>query len=475
MIFILFKKSISLLMCFVFLFNFFCSTININATELTWSVDWFGTELWRNKENKLQDEDVYYIQYYNSGWFLLGFSIAPVSVQKVSVNSNWDKVTLTFDVPKSGYFCNTYRYDYGEIVYTGRSSTNKTVFEVNCLKDSSYSSEKIVDEDSSFFGRLLQGLKNLWYDTTENTFDFLFKDDTIVDYWNKIGDDWCEFVKTVLDIDDEATLKTVMTDIYNNDFSRDYWTNIDTKKITQIQNTSNNVKRFWENNVTVVSDDDISYHYEIKNYNPTINTYPSYLYDSNYFYEYLVYNIDTNNDDIVYWLKRIYNSLEDFFSNFSVFDFNTTDNDNDEFIKEVKKIIVSKIPFLGQCIEILEPATNVCIDNIDNDIDLIEDSHSVLLTEQYSLNSLSNEEVSTTTYSLYDNFFILQVTPYKSLKLNKISLFGMEFDFELDIDYYYNNYRLKISNILLFLSYLLFAWSIIRRSAKLFGHDADKE
>lgn len=466
---------------FVMIFNAFVPVISYAETQ-TWAVDWFGSDLWRNKENKLQDEDVYYIQYYNSSWALIGFSIAPSSLQKVSVNSNWDKVTLTFDVPKIGYFLNFYKYDYGEIVYTGRSSTNKATYEVTCLKDTSYSSEKVVEEDTSFFGRLWNGLKNMWYSDGSATIDFWFGDDNVIDYWDNIGNNWCDFVKTVLDIDDEATLKTVMTDIYNNDFSRDYWTNVDNKKITQIQNTSNNIKHFWENNVTVVEDND-SYHYEIKNYNPGTNTYPSYLYNEDYFYEYLVYNIDTNNDDVVYWLKRIYSLLVDYFSSFEE-DSSCDESSNGEFLKQLKTIIAKKIPLWSQCIEILEPVTNTCIDNLDNDtIDLIEDSHTALLTEKYSISALNSDsqlDIDTTYDTMLFNNLLIVTTDvgnnvlYLSIPVNQ-NWIGYEFN-RFNIPFlHYNNFRQKISDLLLFLGWLLFAWSVIHRTSKLFGHNSSNK
>ena len=394
------------------------------------------------------------------------------------------------------YICCAENYDFSDdiVTLTGMNSYSYLIY---CQSsyilggrsgDSSQSrsigfATEIVDEDTSFFGRLWQGLKDMWYSDGSATIDFWFGDDNVIDYWDNIGKNWCDFVKTVLDIDDEATLKTVMTDIYNNDFSRDYWTNIDTKKITQIQNTSSNIKQFWENNVTVVEDND-SYHYEIKNYNSVTNTYPSYLYNEDYFYEYLVYNIDTNNDDVVYWLKRIYSLLVDYFSSFEE-DSSCDESSNEEFLKQLKTIIVKKIPLWSQCIEILEPVTNTCIDNLDNDtIDLIEDSHTALLTEKYSISALNSDsqlDIDTTYDTMLFNNLLIVTTDvgnnvlYLSIPVNQNWL-GYEFNrFNIPFSHYYNNFRQKISDLLLFLGWLLFAWSVIHRTSKLFGHNSSNK
>lgn len=482
------KRLSCILVCFVTILTLIVNMfVPISSYADGWAIDWFGTELWTDKKNNLQSEDVYYLQvYYNRTYSLMGFSISPSKVEKVSVNENYDKITLTFDnVSRDGYFINNYVYSSGIIVYSGRTSTSQKVLEYTSFKNMSYSSEKVEEEDTSFFGRLWQGLKNMWYSDKDSTIDFWFGDNNVVDYWDNIGNNWCDFVKTILDIDDSdtSTLNAVMTDIYNNDYSRDYWTNVDNKKITQIQNTSNNIKHFWENNVTVVEDND-SYHYEIKNYNPGTNTYPSYLYNEDYFYEYLVYNIDTNNDDVVYWLKRIYSLLVDYFSSFEE-DSSCDESSNEEFLKQLKTIIVKKIPLWSQCIEILEPVTNTCIDNLDNDtIDLIEDSHTVLLTEKYSISALNSDsqlDIDTTYDTMLFNNLLIVTTDvgnnvlYLSIPVNQ-NWIGYEFNrFNIPFLHYYNNFRQKISDLLLFLGWLLFAWSVIHRTSKLFGHNSSNK
>lgn len=184
------KYVISMIICAVVLFTTVFGAfvpIDIYASD-SWAIDWFGTELWTDKKNNLQSEDVYYLQvYYNRTYSLRGFSISPSKVEKVSLNEYYDKITLTFDnVPKNGYFINNYVYSSGIIVYSGRTSTSQKVLEYTSSKNMSYSSEKVEEEDTSFFGRLWQGLKNMWYSDKDSTIDFLFFDDNVIDYWNKI-------------------------------------------------------------------------------------------------------------------------------------------------------------------------------------------------------------------------------------------------------------------------------------------------
>lgn len=614
------KYVISMIICAVVLFTTVFGAfvpIDIYASD-SWAIDWFGTELWTDKKNNLQSEDVYYLQvYYNRTYSLRGFSISPSKVEKVSLNEYYDKITLTFDnVPKNGYFINNYVYSSGIIVYSGRTSTSQKVLEYTSSKNMSYSSEKVEEEDTSFFGRLWQGLKNMWYSDKDSTIDFLFFDDNVIDYWNKIGDDWCDFVKTVLDIDDSdtSTLNSVMTDIYNNDYSRDYWTNIDTNKITQIRNTSNNIKQFWNNNVTVVNDGDNNYHYEIKNFNTVTNTYPNYLYDNNYFYNNILYpssdNIDLSNiyeylnkisfkldtiisntdiynilsvidtqfnntslglmltnidtkldanfnalggviagaintawadikgelkllieginfrfgdisigdstssdddtsttnkikinfdslvDKLNIKLKGLFDdlkvSLDDLFSDIHI----TIDKDNtkdnpdtptepveDDFWKDLCNIIKNKIPLFGQCVELLEPITNTCIDDINTN-HLISDSHSsFLLTQQYSVCSYYSidgqlEFDTPIVTNFFDGLISIKQSADNSVvflgvSLNGVQYYGYTFSgFWLDISYYYNNYRVKLSNLLLFFCYIGFAFSVIHRTSKLFGYSS---
>ena len=465
---------------FVMIFNSF---VPVTSYADGWAVDWFGSEQWKDKKNNLQAEDKFYLQLSYGGYSLLGFSLVP-SVSKVSVNEYYDKIILTFNnIPEDGIFINSYGYSYGTISYSGRSVTSRTVLEYTCNKDTSYSSEKIEEEDTSFLGRLEKGLKDFFIGTLEAD-KFLLTGDTF-DYFKKISHDFSAFVGDTLGITGD-TLKDAIENIYNDDYSGEFWTGVDNQKIKQIQGTSNNMKRFWYDNITVVNDneDGSSYHYDVKNYNPVNNTYPDYFYNDNYFYEYLLYNIDTNNDDVVYWLKRIYSILVDYFSKDSE-DVSIDESSNEEFLKQLKTIIVKKIPLWSQCIEILEPVTNTCIDTLDNDtIDLIEDNHTALLTEKYNISSLNSDSQLDidTTYDtmLFNNLLIITTDVGNNVLCISIPVnqnwLGYEFKkFDIPFSHYYNNFRQRISDLLLFLGWLLFAWSVIHRTSKLFGHNSSSK
>ena len=64
---------------------------------------------------------------------------------------------------------------------------------------------------------------------------------------------------------------------------------------------------------------------------------------------------------------------------------------------------------------------------------------------------------------------------YLSIPVNQNWL-GYEFNrFNIPFSHYYNNFRQKISDLLLFLGWLLFAWSVIHRTSKLFGHNSSNK
>lgn len=460
-----FKKYVfSMIICavtiFVMMFDAFVPVKSYADDSSGWAIDWFGTEFWTNKKNNLQSEDVYYLQiYYNRTYSLVGFSISPSRIEKNSLNDNYDKITLTFDnVPKNGYFINNYVYSSGIIVYSGRTSTSQKVLEYTSFKNMSYSSEKVEEEDTSFFGRLWQGLKNMWYSDKDSTIDFLFFDDNVIDYWNKIGDDWCDFVKTVLDIDDSdtSTLNSVMTDIYNNDYSRDYWTNIDTNKITQIRNTSNNIKQFWNNNVTVVNDGDNNYHYEIKKFNTVTNTYPSYLYNENYFYENILYKNDTDLDDTNNLLQKIYNAIIDLPNNVkSNVTTNITNTYNYLFVPNEDDLQDLFSDFVQ-----IDDDGNVTYSN-----SLLACCTS-LVDSVFSADDIYNSTVS--TYALTNNEEEVTNAPKWTMDFSFINQ-AFDDDFIENTNYVVidfsvlDNYISTIRIILVSFSYLMFAWSIIKK------------
>lgn len=457
-----FKKYVfSMIICavtiFVMMFDAFVP-ISSYADDISggWAIDWFGTELWTDKKNNLQSEDVYYLQiYYNRTYSLIGFSISPSRIEKVSLNEYYDKITLTFDnVPESGYFINNYVYS-GIIVYSGRSSTSKKVLEYTSSKNMSYSSEK-VEEDTSFFGRLNQGLKDFFMDTLDAD-KFLLTGD-ILDYLNKSAHDFSAFVRDTLGITGD-TLKDVIEDIYNNDYSGEFWTGVDNQKIKQIQGTSNNMRRFWYDNITVVNDneDGSSYHYEIKNYNPVTNTYPDYFYNENYFYENILYKNDTDLDDTNNWLQKIYNAIIDLPNKIkSNVTTNVTNTYNYLFVPSEEDIQDLFSDFI----------------NTDDDGNITYSNSLLacctsLVDSIFSTDDIYNSTVS--TYALTNNEE--EVTSNAPKWTMDFSFINQAFDDDFIENTNYvvidfsvlDNYISTIRIILVSFSYLMFAWSIIKK------------
>ena len=398
-----------------------------------------------------------YLQvYYNRTYSLRGFSIPFSKVEKVSVNENYDKITLTFDnVPKDGYFINNYVYSSGIIVYSGRTSTSQKVLEYTSFKNMSYSSEK-VEEDTSFFGRLEQGLKDFFMDTLDAD-KFLLTGD-ILDYLNKSAHDFSAFVRDTLGITGD-TLKDVIEDIYNNDYSGEFWTSVDNQKIKQIQGTSNNMRRFWYDNITVVNDneDGSSYHYEIKNYNPVTNTYPDYFYNENYFYENILYKNDTDLDDTNNLLQKIYNAIIDLPNHVkSTVTTNVTNTYNYLFVPSEEDIQDLFSDFI----------------NTDDDGNITYSNSLLacctsLVDSIFSTDDIYNSTVS--TYALTNNEE--EVTSNAPKWTMDFSFINQAFDDDfienpnyVVIDFsILDNYISTIRIILVSFSYLMFAWSIIRK------------
>lgn len=458
-----FKKYVfSMIICavtiFVLMFDAFVP-IKSYADDSGWAIDWFGTELWTDKKNNLQSEDVYYLQvYYNRTYSLRGFSISPSKVEKASLNENYDKITLTFDnVPENGYFINNYVYSSGIIVYSGRTSTSKKVLEYTSFKNMSYSSEKVEEEDTSFFGRLEQGLKDLFMDTLDAD-KFLLTGDTL-DYLDKSAKAFSAFVRNTLGITGD-TLKDVMEDIYNNDYSGEFWTGVDNQKIKQIQGTSNNMRRFWYDNITVVNDneDGSSYHYEIKNYNPVTNTYPDYFYNENYFYENILYKNDTDLDDTNNWLQKIYNAIIDLPNHVkSTVTTNVTNTYNYLFVPSEEDIQDLFSDFI----------------NTDDDGNITYSNSLLacctsLVDSVFSADDIYNSTVSTYALVNDDEEVITSNAPKWTMDFSFINQ-AFDDDFIENTNYVVidfsilDNYISTIRIILVSFSYLMFAWSIIRK------------
>ena len=181
-------------------------------------------------------------------------------------------------------------------------------------------------------------------------------------------------------------------------------------------------------------------------------------------------------------------NLDDLFSDIHVVVDNDTiipdtpiQEDNDFWV-QLKNIIVSKIPLFGQCVELFESVIDVCIDDIDT-VDLIPETHGLLLSQQYGFVSvgISNDgqlEFDTpVVFTLFDGLVAIKQSADNSVFGVGVSFdvdyYGYTFNgFYFDISYYYNNYRNKLSNFLLFMCYMMFAWSVIHRTSKLFGHSS---
>ena len=206
-------------------------------------------------------------------------------------------------------------------------------------------------------------------------------------------------------------------------------------------------------------------------------------------------NFDSLVDKLNIKLKGLFDdlkvSLDDLFSDIHVtIDSGSTgsspgtdDTSDDDFLKELFSIIKSKIPLLGQCTELLEPVTNVCIDDVNTNGLLTVEHSTLLLTEQYSLvdyYSIDGQlEFDTPIVTdFFDGLIFIKQSADNSvvalgISLNGVQYYGYTFSgFWLDISYYYNNYRTKLSNLLLFFCYLGFAFSVIHRTSKLFGYSS---
>lgn len=163
-------------------------------------------------------------------------------------------------------------------------------------------------------------------------------------------------------------------------------------------------------------------------------------------------------------------------------DSSSESEDEDDFLEQLADIIVVKIPLFGQCVELLEPVTTVCIDDINTN-GLIADTHNdMLLTTNYSVVSYYSNDSQLDFSTIVETSLFGGIVSIRQSADNSIVGVGVTFEasfygyvftgFYLDISYFYNNYRVLLSNFLLFLCYVRFAWSVIHRTSKLFGHSS---
>ena len=193
-------------------------------------------------------------------------------------------------------------------------------------------------------------------------------------------------------------------------------------------------------------------------------------------------SFDNSIGDLNLNFKRLFDdlnlNLDDFFKDIhiTIDKDNTTDipTENDDFWKKVRDIIVMKVPLYSQCVDLFEPATNTNYLSISNNNSLLEDN---IQSNSLMLNSIDDGQLELDTpivVDLFDGLVSIKQSADNSVVKLGVSLstnfYGYHFDgFYIDLTYYYNNLRLKVSNFLLFVFYMLFAWSVIHRISRLFG------
>ena len=170
-------------------------------------------------------------------------------------------------------------------------------------------------------------------------------------------------------------------------------------------------------------------------------------------------NITTALDDINLNIKNITNN------NPTIGDSNNDDAEDNEFWKEVKARLVTKIPLYFDCVEVLKPITGIS----SNDL-LIGDLYLTDNSSQVALQSAIDTEP--TTYSCFDLLNIVSTGQSKKIVflIPDVNFFGYTFsDFDLDISYYYYNYRQRLSDVILTVVYLSFAFTVCHRVAVVYG------
>lgn len=152
--------------------------------------------------------------------------------------------------------------------------------------------------------------------------------------------------------------------------------------------------------------------------------------------------------------------------------------EDDDFWIQVKNILVEKIPLYADCLDIIEPLTSVSSDDLLNsNTDMYLPIGDGDLIESNSLESYSSDDGQLNFDSVvYQNVLGLANVGSSATGNRIISIplsgtfFGYEFkDFKIDISYYYQNYRTKLSDVILTICYLSFAWSIVHRISIIYG------
>ena len=202
-------------------------------------------------------------------------------------------------------------------------------------------------------------------------------------------------------------------------------------------------------------------------------------------------SFDNSIGDLNLNFKRLFDdlnlNLDDFFKDIHV----TIDKDDsssdtpttdDSFLIQVKNILVRKIPLYRQCLNFLEPVTNISYNSV-------ADTNRVLLTDTSSTNS----SISTTSIedgqldlntkydtNIFDGLAVIttdvsgNVVSF-SVVFDTVNFMGVELNkFTFNLSPYKEKYKTIVSDILLTSVYILFAWNIIRRIPTIFGHSKEE-
>ena len=303
-----------------------------------------------------------------------------------------------------------------------------------------------------FLGDIL-GTKELLSDTIDEV-----SNSPVGKFFTNLGNNFRDYVKTTLGITDEDTLSNVITEISTDNYISDVWNNVPEKTKKGIQYTYSNLKNFIYNNVDTTQDSDGKYHYIVKNYNPVTNTYPDYFYNENYFYENILYKNDTDLDDTNNWLQKIYNAIIDLPNHVkSTVTTNVTNTYNYLFVPSEEDIQDLFSDFI----------------NTDDDGNITYSNSLLacctsLVDSVFSADDIYNSTVSTYALVNDDEEVITSNAPKWTMDFSFINQ-AFEDDFIENPNYVVidfsilDNYISTIRIILVSFSYLMFAWSIIRK------------
>ena len=199
-------------------------------------------------------------------------------------------------------------------------------------------------------------------------------------------------------------------------------------------------------------------------------------------------NFDSLVDKLNIKLKGLFDdlkvSLDDLFSDIHI----TIDKDNtkddtadtpiaeDDFWKQVKTILVGKVPLYAQCIDLLSPVTTVNYNQLTGGgLLLTEDSTTI---QETSIDYYNNTDLfDTYDKKVFNGLAIVTLNVADNVVGVKVPInlttYGVDktcYAFDTT-PYTSSNYINIVSNIILAICYLGFAWRIINRVSSLFGRN----